>query len=70
MKGHCHYVAYRHNPFELEAFANDPDTNYLENRRMFAWAAFVREYFEAMTKDHSQNVPHDKKIIWDRSLRG
>jgi hypothetical protein len=69
MKGHCHYVAYRHNPFELEAFTNDPDAKYLENRRMFAWAGFVREYFEALTKDHSQNVPRDKKIIWDRSPR-
>ena len=69
MKGHCHYVAYRYNPFELEAFTNDAQVDYLETRRPFAWAGFLKKYYEAMEEDHSQKVPKDKRIIWDRSPR-
>ena len=30
----------RANPFELEAYANDDDLNYLGNRKMFAWKIY------------------------------
>ncbi|MEO5599688.1 MAG: hypothetical protein ABIR06_02050 [Cyclobacteriaceae bacterium] len=69
MKGQCHYIAYRYNPFELEAFANDPDASYLEKRRAFAWAGFLRQFYQSLEMDHSQNVPPGKKIIWYRSPR-
>jgi hypothetical protein len=69
MNGQCHYIAYRYNPFELEAFSNDPDVNYLKNRRPFAWIGFVKQFFRALKKDHSASIPADKRIIWYRSPR-
>ena len=70
MNGQCHYIAYRYNPFEIEAFSNDPDENYLQKRRPFAWAAFVTQFFKSLRKDHSKNIPEGKRIIWYRSQRG
>lgn len=67
--GQCHYIAYRYNPFEIEAFNHDPDEQYLETRRPFAWTRYVREFFHSIRKDHSKNVPPGKKIIWYRSQR-
>ena len=32
--------AYRQNPFELEAYDNDFDPNYLENRELYAWLQY------------------------------
>ena len=69
MNGQCHYIAYRYNPFELEAFSNDPDEHYLKKRRPFAWVGYVRQSVESIRKDHSKSVPADKKIIWSRSSR-
>ena len=69
LNGQCHYIAYRYNPFEIEAFRNDPDETYLRKRRPFAWVWFVRESFESMRKDHSKNVPPGKRITWSRSQR-
>jgi hypothetical protein len=69
INGQCHYVAYRYNPFEIEAFNHDPDVHYLEKRKPFAWVRFVGESVQTMRKDHSKNVPADKKIIWYRSHR-
>jgi hypothetical protein len=43
-KGHGHFVAYRYNPFEIEAFENEKDVNYLKERRPFAWINYVRQY--------------------------
>jgi hypothetical protein len=70
MNGQCHYIAYRYNPFEIEAFSNDRDEKYLQKRRPFAWASFVKEFFASLRKDHSRNIPEGKKIIWYRSQRG
>ena len=67
--GQCHYIAYRYNPFELEAFTHDPDEHYLRKRRPFAWISYVREFFKSIGKDHSKNVPAGKKISWYRSPR-
>jgi hypothetical protein len=34
-------VAYMNNPFELEAYANDDNENYLAVRKRYAWAGYV-----------------------------
>jgi hypothetical protein len=69
VNGQCHYIAYRYNPFEIEAFSNDPDTHYLKKRRPFAWTAYVKEFFASMKQDHSASIPADKRISWYRSPR-
>lgn len=33
--------AYRQNPFELEAYDNDEDPEYLEKRRLYAWRKYL-----------------------------
>lgn len=67
--GQCHYIAYRYNPFELEAFNNDPDERYLQTRRPFAWTRYMKEFIRTIREDQSKNVPPGKKIIWYRSPR-
>lgn len=67
--GQCHYIAYRYNPFELEAFTHDPEEDYLRKRRPFAWVRYVRKSMSSMRKDHSRSVPADKRITWTRSRR-
>lgn len=44
-RGHNHYIAYRYNPFEIEAYNNEHDTDYLQRRRPFAWINAVKEYW-------------------------
>lgn len=68
-KGHCHYVAYRYNPFELEAFSNDPDELYLRKRKPFAWARYVREYNKTISKEMNSTVPKEKLLNWKWSPR-
>ena len=34
--------AYRQNPFEREAFANDQDLTYLVNRPFWAWTSYIK----------------------------
>lgn len=34
-------AAYRNNPFEREAYANDVDPNYLESRKLFSWVKYM-----------------------------
>jgi hypothetical protein len=68
-KGHCHYIAYRYNPFELEAFGNDPDFGYLKKRRPFAWVNYVPKYYTILsenTRAMAKTVPIDKKIRWKK----
>lgn len=67
--GQCHYIAYRYNPFEIEAFDNDLNADYLKERRPFAWAWYVKPFLASLRKDHSKNIPADKKITWNRSHR-
>lgn len=40
IKLHNHYLAYRQNIFEREAFAMEHDFDYLKKRRMFAFLKF------------------------------
>ncbi len=34
-------LAYRLNPFEMEAYEHQHDPGYLDNRKLFAWAGFL-----------------------------
>ena len=44
LKGHGHYIAYRYNPFEIEAYDNECDVNYLKARKPFAWVPCVKDF--------------------------
>jgi hypothetical protein len=50
-KGHGHFVAYRYNPFEMEAYSNEQDTAYLKKRRLFAWASYIPKYYTFLSSD-------------------
>ena len=67
LNGHGHYIAYRYNPFEIEAFDNDYDAEYLLKRRPYAWVKCVAAFRSALKQDLV--APPDKKIIWNRSQR-
>lgn len=60
-KGHGHYIAYRYNPFEIEAYENEHNINYLKERRFFAWINYVRDYNTFLSKKF-EGVPRDRKI--------
>ncbi len=51
LKGHGHYVAYRYNPFEMEAYANEHDEAYLKKRKIFAWAPYILTYNKFLTEN-------------------
>lgn len=63
-KGHCHWVAYRYNPFELEAFSNDRKAEYLKKRKIFGWVSYLKEYNESLSQDLSAAVPKEKFLKW------
>jgi hypothetical protein len=63
-KGHCHYVAYRYNPFEIEAFNNDANVKYLQTRKPFAWVRYIDHYRKVLPKDMRATVPQEKFIKW------
>lgn len=67
-KGHCHYIAYRYNPFELEAFSNETDKDYLKKRKPLAWIGYVRHYVNSLPQDLTATVPKEKFINW-KSVR-
>lgn len=69
LNGQCHYIAYRYNPFEIEAFNNDVHADYLTKRRPFAWTLYIKSFYRTLRKDHSKSIPAGKKIIWNRSPR-
>jgi hypothetical protein len=60
LKGHGHYVAYRYNPFEIEAFENENDITYLRTRRLFAWTGYIKSYNEFLSKDF-EGLPRTMK---------
>jgi hypothetical protein len=63
-RGHGHWIAYRYNPFELEAFSNENDPDYLIKRKPFSWASYIGKYHEALSKDLSATIPKDKFLKW------
>lgn len=44
-------TAYRQNPFEIEAYKNDGDVSYLENRTMYSWVKYIRESFSEVRNE-------------------
>lgn len=44
-------LAYRRNPFEAEAYANDRTEDYLETRRRYAWAGYLSSLKPPPTED-------------------
>ena len=36
-------IAYRENPFEREAYNNDTQVDYLENRKRFNWINYIKD---------------------------
>ena len=50
LKGYGHYAAYRFNPFEIEAFTNDFDIQYLQRRRPYAWLTYIKNYYRLLAK--------------------
>ena len=38
-------AAYYGNPFEVEAYANDLDPDYLEERKFWAWTSYAKSLF-------------------------
>jgi hypothetical protein len=56
-KGREHYIAYRRNPFEEEAYDNDLHEDYLFKRRPFAWVKYVPLLFSVREPSH----PKQKK---------
>lgn len=60
-RGHGHYIAYRYNPFELEAYDNEHDVNYLKTRKPFAWMSCVRDYNTFLSKKF-EGLPRNRSI--------
>ena len=42
-------AAYYGNPFEVEAYANDLDPDYLQERKFWAWTSYLRNLFSRQT---------------------
>lgn len=49
-RGYGHYAAYRHNPFEIEAYDNEHHTDYLTSRKYFAWLSSLKPYYSHLSK--------------------
>jgi hypothetical protein len=62
LKGQGHYIGYRYNPFELEAYGNDGNENYLKTRKAFAWTKYLKNFYDASGKDMSASIPKNKNI--------
>jgi hypothetical protein len=62
--GHHHYIAYRYNPFEMEAYDHDNNIVYLASRKPYAWLSRLNKYGKLLREDHSKSIPKGKKISW------
>ncbi len=62
VKGNRHYISYRYNPFELEAYLNDSNEKYLEERKAFAWWRHLKKFRESLTKDLSSTIPKTGRL--------
>lgn len=63
-KGHEHYIAYRYNPFELEAYHHDDESLYLAQRKLFAWRRFLKAFSETLHKNKGELPPKPAEIGW------
>ena len=64
IKGQRHYIGYRYNPFEIEAYDNDTNKEYLKTRRPYAWLSHVKVFRDTLSKDMTNKLPKDKYINW------
>jgi hypothetical protein len=64
IKGQRHYIAYRYNPFELEAYENDLDMEYLKKRKWFSWVKYISRFREIINRDMTADIPKTKNITW------
>lgn len=64
LKGQRHYIGYRYNPFELEAYGNDGNEDYLRQRKPFAWVRYLSGFRETLGKDMSEKIPKDRLPGW------
>jgi hypothetical protein len=64
IKRQGHYIAYRYNPFEVEAYTHDTDVNYLMRRRPYAWTRYLRDFLRTLNTNMSGQVPKHKEIRW------
>ncbi len=46
--GRGHYIAYRYNPFEIEAYRHDGEFDYLSKRRLYAWTNYLPAYYKIL----------------------
>ena len=51
IKGQGHYIAFRYNPFEQEAYENDNDLAYAGKRRLFQWVRYYKKFVAFSEKD-------------------
>ena len=64
LKGQRHYICYRYNPFELEAYGNDSNEQYLKERKLFAWTRYIGGFRKSLRKDTTDNIPKDRLPGW------
>lgn len=64
LKGQRHYIAYRYNPFELEAYENDLSPDYAAKRKLFSWMKYLPKYWKTQQRDMSSKIPSKKEIGW------
>lgn len=50
--GRGHYIAYRYNPFEIEAYRHDGDLDYHTKRKLFAWLRYLPAYLKILRGKH------------------
>lgn len=63
IKGQRHYIAYRFNPFEQEAYEHDNDLVYPLTRRFFQWTDYYKKFVDISRKNGSNNTKREE-IGW------
>jgi hypothetical protein len=62
LNGQRHYIAYRYNPFEIEAYQHDADVDYLNRRRAFAWTKSMAPFIRSLRNKTNNDIPDKKEI--------
>ncbi len=62
IKGQRHYIAYRYNPFEIEAYQHDTDASYLNRRRHYAWTKSFGVFIKNLNRKPDNRIPVRKEI--------
>lgn len=64
LKGHRHYIAYRYNPFEIEAYQHDRDALYLSRRNPYAWTKSLKTFILYLNRKKDYDIPENKEITF------